>query len=142
MKLLTWQAERFAWRSFSKTLEDQPDQDVDVSVEAAVVVFMQVEIGDQPPEARKRAFKHTLKHLKWLANKRGLRRVVLHSFAHLGGQNAEAEFAKAFLDELDQRLTDTGYEVHQTPFGYFCAWDLSVYGDSLAKVWKEIEPSV
>ena len=51
MKLLTWQAERFAWRSFSKTLEDQPDQDVDVSVEAAVVVFMQVEAGDQPPEA-------------------------------------------------------------------------------------------
>ncbi|MEE2779916.1 MAG: threonyl-tRNA synthetase editing domain-containing protein [Myxococcota bacterium] len=141
MKLLTWQAERFAWRSFSKTLEDQPDQDVDVTVEAAVVVFMQVEACDQEPEARKRAFKHTLKHLKWLANKRDLRRVVLHSFAHLGGQNAEAGFAKTFLDDLDQRLTDTGYEVHQTPFGYFCEWDLSVYGDSLAKVWKEIGPA-
>ena len=141
MKLLTWQAERFAWRSFSKTLEDQPDQDVDVTVEAAVVVFMQVEACDETPEARKRAFKHTLKHLKWLANKRELKRVVLHSFAHLGGQNAEAGFAKGFLDELDQRLTDTGYEVHQTPFGYFCEWDLSVYGDSLAKVWKEIGPA-
>jgi len=138
MKLLTWQAERFAWRSFSKTLEDQPDQDVDVAVEAAVVIFMQVEARDQAPEARKRAFKHTLKHVKWLANKRDLKRVVLHSFAHLGGENAEAGFARAFLDDLDQRLSATGYEVHQTPFGYFCEWDLSVYGDSLAKVWKEI----
>ena len=48
------------------------------------------------------------------------------------------DFARDFLDELDERLTSTGYEVKQTPYGYFCEWDLSVYGESLAKVWKEI----
>jgi hypothetical protein len=39
---------------------------------------------------------------------------------------------------LQQRLGETGYQVWTTPFGYFCEWDLSVYGESLAKVWKEI----
>ena len=37
-----------------------------------------------------------------------------------------------------ERLGSTGYEVKTTPFGWFCEWDLSVYGESLAKVWKEI----
>jgi hypothetical protein len=35
-------------------------------------------------------------------------------------------------------LSETGYKVSNTPFGYFCEWDLEVFGDSLAKVWKEI----
>ena len=35
-------------------------------------------------------------------------------------------------------LGNTGYRVWQTPFGYFCEWDLAVYGDSLAKVFKEL----
>jgi hypothetical protein len=39
---------------------------------------------------------------------------------------------------LAERLRDTGYHVWLTPFGYFCEWELSVYGESLAKVWKEI----
>ena len=82
--------------------------------------------------------RQTIKHIKWLARKRGLHNVVLHSFTHLGGKNASAEFAENFLIELVQRLREAGYQMWLTPFGYFCEWDLSVYGDSLAKVWKEI----
>ena len=39
---------------------------------------------------------------------------------------------------LAERLSETGYEAHITPFGYLNEWDLSVYGESLAKVWKQI----
>ena len=136
MRLLTYQASRFAWKSFSKTLEDAPDQTVDESVDDAVVVFMHVESCDQDDASR--TFKHTLKHIKWLANKRALRTVVLHSFAHLGGENADPTFSKELMDRLDERLTATGYAVKQTPFGYFCSWELAVFGDSLAKVYKAI----
>jgi bisphosphoglycerate-independent phosphoglycerate mutase (AlkP superfamily) len=83
-------------------------------------------------------FRKTLKNVKWLANKRGLRHVVLHSFTHLGGENAEPEFAEAFIAELAERLRATGYAVWVTPFGYFNEWELSVYGESLGKVWKEL----
>ena len=134
MRLLTFQAERFAWRSFSKTLPDAPEQDRDEAVDDALVVFMHIEEQDEADHTR--VVKHTLKHVKWLANKRGLGTVVLHSFTHLGGANAEASYAKGFMDELHRRLAATGYTVRQTPFGYFCSWNLSVYGDSLAKVYK------
>ena len=82
--------------------------------------------------------RQSLKHIKWLANKRGLKNIVLHSFTHLGGVTAPAELAESIMATLQQRLGETGYQVWTTPFGYFCEWDLSVYGESLAKVWKEI----
>jgi hypothetical protein len=136
MKLLTFQAKRFWWRSFSKTLESAEDVAVEQEVFDAVVAFYQVEAEDA--ENRASVFRQALKHLKWLANKREMRTVVLHSFTHLGGDNAEPDFARDLTEELAARLRDTGYTVWITPFGYFNEWDLSVYGESLAKVWKQI----
>ena len=136
MKLLTFQAKRFWWRSFSKTLQDAEDVTVEQEVFDAVVAFYQIEAADAENQAS--VFRQTLKHLKWLANKRELRTIVLHSFAHLGGDNAEPDFARQLTEELAARLRETGYTVWITPFGYFNEWDLSVYGESLAKVWKQI----
>ncbi len=136
MRLLMFQAKRFWWKSFSKTLENVEDIQEEDAVTDAVVVFMQVEAKDAA--AREEVFRKTLKNVKWLANKREFKRVVLHSFTHLGGENAEPEFAAALIAELAGRLAATGYDVRVTPFGYFNEWDLSVYGESLGKVWKEI----
>ena len=135
MKLLLFQAKRFYWASFSKTLDDVPEQEVAQTVEEALVVFLHAEAED---EDKPRLETKVVKNIKWLANKRNLKNVVLHSFTHLSGSTASPEFAKSFLDSLDQRLGSTGYQVWQTPFGYFCEWDLAVYGDSLAKVFKEL----
>jgi hypothetical protein len=138
LKLLTFQAERFRWKSFTRSLPEAEDVDVEEEVREAVVVFLHAEKKDQDPEERRRVFRGTLKHVKWLANKRELKNVVLHSFAHLGGESSEPEFTRALMDELAERLRATGYGVSMTPFGWFCSWDLGVYGESLAKVWKEI----
>lgn len=136
MRLLMFQAQRFWWKSFSKTLDDVEDVQVEDAVTDAAVVFMQAEAKDAA--ARDDVFRKTLKNVKWLANKRDLKRVVLHSFTHLGGENAEPEFAAAFIAELADRLRGTGYQVWITPFGYFNEWELKVYGESLGKVWKEV----
>ncbi len=136
MRLLMFQAKRFWWKSFSKTLENVEDIQSEDQATEAVVVFMHVEAKDAAN--RDDVFRKTLKNVKWLANKRELKNVVLHSFTHLGGENAEPEFAAAFIIELSERLTATGYAVKITPFGYFNEWELSVYGESLGKVWKEI----
>ncbi len=136
VRLLMFLAKRFWWKSYSKTLEDVADQEAEDQVDDAAVIFMQVEAKDAGD--RDEVFRKTLKNVKWLANKRELRRVVLHSFTHLGGENADPEFAGALIEELAGRLRATGYEVWITPFGYFNEWDLSVYGESLGKVWKEI----
>ncbi len=136
MRLLMFMAQRFWWKSYRKTLEDVADAEEEEAVDDAVVVFMHVEARDAAD--RDDVFRKCLKNVKWLANKREMTRVVLHSFTHLGGENAEPEFAESFITELAGRLQMTGYEVWVTPFGYFNEWDLKVYGESLGKVWKEI----
>jgi hypothetical protein len=112
--------------------------DAEEEVREAVVAFIHAEERDEGAGRRASVMRQTVKQIKWLANKRGLKNVVVHSFTHLGGKNASAPFAEDFLNELAGRLIEGGYQVRMTPFGYFCEWDLSVYGDSLAKVWKEL----
>lgn len=138
MKLLTFQAKRFRWKTHSKTVSDAVDEDVEAEVQEAVVVFLHAESSDEADKKSDSILRQTLKHIKWLANKRELKNVVIHSFTHLGGQTASPASAAAFINTVAERLRETGYEVRTTPFGYFCEWDLSVYGESLAKVWKEI----
>ena len=138
MKLLTFQAKRFAWRSFSKTLPDAADNAAADALEECIVVFAHAEAEDFEADERASVLRQVLKHVKWLANKRGMRNVVLHSFTHLGAASAEPHLARDFLAELALRLSTGGFCVKTTPFGWMCEWDLGVHGDSLAKVWKEI----
>lgn len=139
MKLLTFQARHFAWTPHTPGLPEahaalvEPDPQPGALTEC-VVAWLHVEASDAADEAR--AFKKTLKHIKWVANKRGLRAIALHVFAHLGGDNAEPAFARAFVERLAERLRGTGYAVETTPFGWFCGWQLDVYGESMAKVFR------
>ena len=136
MRILGYQAASFSWQPFSKTLEDDDLLAQPGEAENAVVLFMHIENKDVHEEFS-RSFKKALKHIKWMANKRELKNIVLHSFAHLGGDSCTPEQAKHFLDSLDERLSRTGYQVQQTPFGWFSSWNLSVFGESMAKVYKE-----
>lgn len=138
MKLLCFQAKRFHWKTHTKTLVGVADQDVDEQVADAIVIFLHAEKSDEEVNRKTAVLRQTLKHIKWLANKRSFKNIVIHSFTHLGGETASSNCAEALLETVAQRLRENAYRVWTTPFGYFCEWDLSVYGDSLAKVWKEI----
>jgi D-Tyr-tRNAtyr deacylase len=138
MKLLCFQAKHFRWKTYSKTLVEVADQDVDEQVADAIVIFVHAEKSDEETDKKPSVLRQTLKHIKWLANKRDFKNIVIHSFTHLGGETAAPDFAEALIKAVAERLRENTYTVWTTPFGYFCEWDLSVYGDSLAKVWKEI----
>ena len=138
MKLLCFQAKHFRWKTYSKTLVEVAEQDVDEQVADAIVIFVHAEKSDEEADKKPSVLRQTLKHIKWLANKRDFKNIVIHSFTHLGGETATPDFAEALIKAVAERLRENTYTVWTTPFGYFCEWDLSVYGDSLAKVWKDI----
>ena len=137
MKLLMFHAEQFGYRAHARTFDDAPDPDVaEHTAGAAVVVFVHAEEGDAEREAK--LVSKAARNVKWLANKRSLRNVVLHSFTHLAATKAPAGFASAFLEALARRLESNGYTVTVTPFGWSCAWNMDVHGDPIAKVFKSI----
>lgn len=98
--------------------------------------FIQMEKEDE--EREKEVAKKLLKNLKWVTGKNGTKRIVLHSFAHLSESKAEPEFTMAFFDGVQQRLENSGFEVSQTPFGYFLDLHVDAPGFSLARVFKSL----
>jgi hypothetical protein len=135
VKLLMFFAKDWWYKTASKTLENVPAADKEESMFGAVVIFFHAEAADESAYAG--VIQKFIKNAKWLAGKFGARNIVLHSFNHLSTSKASPEFAQRLLDEVRQRLENTGYTVMLTPFGYFNEFRIHVAGDSLAKVFKE-----
>jgi hypothetical protein len=136
MKFLMFLAKQFTLNPFEKTLPDAGDGGGEVRVTDAVVVFVHAEPQDEAdPAGLETKF---VKNVKWIAGKRAFKNVVLHSFTHLTKTSASPEFAEAFLQHAATRLRNAGYQVTLTPFGWVCEWDLSVFGEGLAKVFKSL----
>jgi hypothetical protein len=136
MKLLMFLAKQFTFRPFEKMLPDAGDSSGEVQVTDAAIIFVHAEPQDETdPTGLETKF---IKNVKWIAGKRDFKTVVLHSFTHLAEASASPIFAEAFLQSAAARLRNTGYTVVLTPFGWVCEWDLSVHGESLAKVFKSL----
>ena len=132
MRVLFWYCDKFAWNPAIKTLDDAPDAAADVH-EKAVVAFIHVELEDVD---RNSAETKLVKNAKWLARKWETSIIILHSFTHLGEENAEPEQAKALLDRAQQRLETAGYKAVQTPYGYFNDLTIQAQGHPLARIYK------
>ena len=136
MKLLMFLAKQFTYRPFEKTLPEAGDGGGEVQVTNAAVVFVHAEPQDEADSSGLET--KFVKNVKWIAGKRGFKNIVLHSFTHLAEASASPHFAEAFLQSAATRLRNTGYQVTLTPFGWVCEWDLAVFGESLAKVFKPL----
>jgi hypothetical protein len=136
MKILMYLAKQFTYKPFEKTLPSAENQIDEVQVVDAAVIFVHSEPQDEAEAAGLET--KFVKNVKWIARKRGFKNVVLHSFTHLAEASASAQFAEAFLQSAAARLRSTGYQVTLTPFGWTCEWNLAVYGESLAKVFKSL----
>ena len=135
MKLLMIYMNRFSYNPTIKTIESMPDFNDGKEYENVQTAFIQVEKEDEEKESEVK--KKLLKNLKWIAGKNETKHIILHSFAHLSESKADPEFSKALFDNIDERLTNSGFTVEQTPFGYFLDLNVQAPGFSLARVFKE-----
>ncbi len=136
MRVLLFYGPEFWFRTHSKVIESAPDDDRECRVENAVVAFVHAEPKDEGDASGVET--RLVKNVKWLAGKFGSKSAVLHYFSHLGSELAPPEFTRGVLDRAAERLRSVGFRVETTPFGHFCEWRLSVVGESLGKVWKEL----
>ncbi len=136
MKLLMIYMKKFAYKPTIKTIESMPDFVDRKEFNEVQAAFIQVEKEDEENETSVK--KKLLKNLKWVAGKNNTKHIILHSFAHLSESKADFEFTKSLFDNIDERLTNSGFEVEQTPFGYFLDLEVDAPGYSLARVFKDL----
>lgn len=125
--------DRFTFVPSQKTLENEPDITDGGEIKDAVIGLIHAETFDEKDPGR--AEKKLIKNLKWGARKNDSKRIVLHSFSHLAETKADAEFTRELLGRASQRLVNAGYDVWQTPFGYFLDLDLQAPGRSTARIF-------
>ncbi len=133
MKLLMIYCDRFAWTPGTKSIPDAPEARAG-DLAKLVAGWVQVEQEDADREGK--VMTKLVKNLKWLAGKNGTKRIVLHSFSHLSESKAAPELSQAWLDRAKERLEGSGYEVYQTPWGYFLDLHMDAPGHPLARVFK------
>jgi len=136
MKLLMIFADHFAWNPQIKSLKSAADVRNGNSVDNVIVAFIHAEAEDE--EREKSVITKLAKNLKWLSKKLDTKKIVLHSFAHLSNSKASPKFVQKVFEDTEKRLRKVGFEVWQTPFGYFVDLDLTAPGMSLARVFKDI----
>ena len=136
MKLLMFDTDEFWYRIHSKTWEYAQPSDPEREYEPGLVIFIQIEAEDEknPFRVSKKAYEN----ITWLAKKTDRTHILLHSFAHLSESRSDIDIAEQIFHDLQERLTNKGYIVEITPFGYFLEFKIHVKGESLAKVWKTI----
>lgn len=139
MRLLCFLAKHFAWASHDKILAWGDSDQLEGESTDCVVAFIQVESRDHlSPDDQGETCRKAARHLRWLAGKKDLHTWVIHSFAHLGGEPADLEKSREVLIELRRRLEGPGRKVFTTPFGHSCSWEINVFGEGVAKTYKEI----
>jgi len=138
MKLLVFLAEAFEYKASERSspLADEQAKPSCARVEDAIVAFIQCEPRDEARGDGVR--KQAIKYFRWLSRKRGVTRLVLHSFAHLGEERASPEFARHLLAAMGDQLEMHGLQIHHTPFGWSLKWTMSVEGHGYAKTFKSI----
>jgi len=135
MKLLMIYTDKFAYKTNIKNLESVEKYEENKQIKNALFGFIQVEQKDEEDIAK--AETKMIKNLKWAAKKNETNHIVLHSFAHLSMSKADEVTTKEMFNRAENRLKDSGYEVSQTPFGYFLDLDIQAPGRSLARIFKE-----
>ncbi len=125
--------DRFAYNPAVKTLDEEPECTTPGEIRDAVIGLIHAEACDEENAAG--VEKKLVKNLKWGARKNETQRIVLHTFSHLAETKASAAFTKALLARAGERLSGAGYEVSQTPFGYFLDLDLQAPGRSTARIF-------
>jgi hypothetical protein len=135
MRVLFWYCDRFAWNPSMRTLDDAPDA-APSAHEQTVVAFIHVEPRDM--EKGSSAETKLVKNAKWLARKWETKRIILHSFTHLGEEKADPADAKGLIDRAQTRLEKADYDIAQTPYGYFNDLSMEAPGHPLARIFKEL----
>lgn len=137
MKVLVMYVDEFSYTPAEKNLDTAEDITEGASYTDSILAFIQIEQSDEEYDLKSRE-KKLVNHLKWTARKNNCENIILHSFAHLSGSKASAEFTKEIFDLAEKRLQNGGYTTAQTPFGYFLNLNIKAPGHSLARIWAEL----
>lgn len=138
MRIQMWHVDSFRCalteKGRSKFVEEPTNQET--YVEEAIIVLTAIEKTDeQKPE---RIAEAAASEIAAHAENLGVKRIVVHPFAHLFADLGKPSISIKIMDETHNLLVGMGYESVRTPFGWFNRLDIRAKGHPLSRVSKII----
>ncbi len=139
MRLLLIHADRFEYETRDKAVkqpETLDDSHKKGALEDGLVVFSTVEKNDEqdPGQITNNAASSIEEVLGWLKTKK----VMVYPYAHLSTNLASREPAIAILKGLEEKLSEKGYEVSRSPFGWYKSFTIKAKGHPLSELSRTI----
>jgi len=139
MRLLLVHADRFEYEAREKAVKEPEPLDESHkkgALENGLVVFSTVEKNDEqePDQIATNAASSIEEVLGWLKTKK----VMVYPYAHLSTSLASREPAISILKALEKKLSQEGYEVSRSPFGWYKSFTLTAKGHPLSELSRTI----
>jgi threonyl-tRNA synthetase len=141
MRLLLLHCEYFEYAVREQAIKDPEElQNANRTdkLDNVLVAFCTVEKEDEvnPDEVSAKA----AESIADVANSVRTKRLLIYPYAHLSSSLAARETAIPALRDLAARLSDRGYDVHRSPFGYYKSFNLKCLGHPLSELSRTIRP--
>jgi len=139
MRLLLVHADRFEYEAREKAFKEPEPLDESHKkggLENGLVVFSTVEKNDEqePDQIATNAASSIEEVLGWLKTKK----VMVYPYAHLSTSLASREPAISILKALEEKLSQKGYEVSRSPFGWYKSFTITAKGHPLSELSRTI----
>jgi len=139
MRLLLVHADRFEYEAREKAVKEPEPLDESHkkgALENGLVVFSTVEKSDEqePEQIATNAAFSIEEVLGWLKTKK----VMVYPYAHLSTSLASREPAISILKTLEEKLSQKGYVVSRSPFGWYKSFTITAKGHPLSELSRTI----
>src|SRR5437016_5234078 len=139
MRLLLVHADRFEYEAREKAVKEPEPLDESHkrgALENGLVVFSTVEKNDEqePEQIATNAASSIEEVLGWLKTKTAM----VYPYDHLSTNLASREPAISILKALEEKLTQKGYEVSRSPFGWYKSFTITAKGHPLSELSRTI----
>ena len=141
MRLLLLHCDRFEYavrEEAIKNPEELKDGTKGGQFQNTLVAFTTIEKEDEanPDEVEAKA----AESISEVAKQVKTQRVLVYPYAHLSSSHGSHDVAIRILQSVSGRLSDSGFEVHRSPFGYYKSFSLHCLGHPLSELSRTIRP--
>jgi threonyl-tRNA synthetase len=105
--------------------------------ERVLVIFISVEKSDE--KNAEMAIEQASEKIQELAEELGESNIVIYPYAHLSSQLSSPAAAKQILKGLSELLSEKGYNVVRSPFGWYKAFNVNCIGHPRAETLRVVD---
>jgi len=153
MRILTLHSDFIEFEAKKKAIkEPEPLKNKKEKINECLVVFISVEKRDE--SSPENAAKNLIKNIKDIASQVKEKRIVLYPYVHLTNSPSSPKTALQVLDSAEKGLksqklkisegletkSQSGFEVHRSPFGWYKSFNIKVKGHPLSELSREFGP--